>query len=615
MSENVGSGTGSSLPSNGKKVKCNYCSKTISGGIYRFKHHLAGTKEDSEPCASVLEEVKAVMLKVCVEAKEASLKKRRFGDDEDYPEQTEKEKDNSQQKGKDICNFVTKGKGAQVQSTINQMMKKDLKEQCDQQCAIFFYTTAIPFNVIKNPEFLKFCEMVGRYGIGYEPPSYHELRETQLKKAVNNVDEMLTKFKVEWKRTGCSIMSDGWTDKKRRSIFVKMLEDAVEFVGEENVVQIVTDNAANYKAAGERMMETRKSLYWTPCAAHCIDLILEDFEKKLKTTKVASTPEGIRVQNMALDSRLWKNIVICLKAAAPLITVLRLVDSDEKSAMGFIFEGMRNAKETIKTNFDCVKKSYEPIWEIIDGRWESQLHRPLHAAAYYLNPHYHYEPNFMEERKKVGLQLPDFHYARGLFRNETAKSSRKTMLPAEWWDFYGDSCPELKKFAIRVLRLTCSSSGCERNWSAFEMVHTKRKNRLHQKKMNDLVYVMYNLKLKGKQIRKTPELEFDAVHSDDEWITEDVNENIAESVEHSHLPTNDNTNDDPNSNEFAIPGMNSNEFNMGEGGENEFIRDPQQNLIEEEDEHVNDDDDFVGRVEPEAERNDVSDEDGLNVYI
>ncbi|XLU98683.1 hypothetical protein S245_013023, partial [Arachis hypogaea] len=126
--------------------------------------------------------------------------------------------------------------------------------------------------------------------------------------------------------------------------------------------------------------------------------------------------------------------------------------------------------------------------------WESQLHRPLHATAYYFNPHYHYEPNFMvddadikiglysclkklvpnqEERKKVGLQLPDFHYARGLFGNETAKSN---------------SCPELKKFAIRVLSLTCSSSGCERNWSAFEMVHTKRRNRLHQKKMNDLVY-------------------------------------------------------------------------------------------------------------------------------
>ncbi|XLR48525.1 hypothetical protein S83_033185, partial [Arachis hypogaea] len=97
------------------------------------------------------------------------------------------------------------------------------------------------------------------------------------------------------------------------------------------------------------------------------------------------------------------------------------------------------------------------------------------------------------------------------------------------------SCPKLKKFSIRILSLTCSSSGCEYNWSAFEMVHTKRRNRFHQKKMNDL------------------ELEFEAMHSDDEWITEDVNENLAESIEHSHLPTNDNTNDDPNSNEFSIP--------------------------------------------------------------
>ncbi|XP_057740439.1 uncharacterized protein LOC130957608 [Arachis stenosperma] len=157
---------------------------------------------------------------------------------------------------------------------------------------------------------------------------------------------------------------------------------------------------------------------------------------------------------------------------------------------------------------------------------------------------------------------------------------------------------------------SCSSLPICFNSALFSKVHTKRRNRLHQKKLNNLVYVMYNLKLKGKQIRKTPELEFDAVHSDDEWITEDVNENIAESVEHSHLPMNDNTNDDPNSNEFAIPSMNSNEFNMGEGGDNEFIGDPQQNLIKEEDEHVNDDDDFVGHVEPEPERNDVSDEDG-----
>ena len=39
--------------------------------------------------------------------------------------------------------------------------------------------------------------------------------------------------------------------------------------------------------------------------------------------------------------------------------------------------------------------------------------------------------------------------------------------------------------------------------------------------MNDLVYVMYNLKLKNKQIRKTVVLSFDDIQSDDEWITEE----------------------------------------------------------------------------------------------
>ena len=125
---------------------------------------------------------------------------------------------------------------------------------------------------------------------------------------------LLDDYKLEWKKTGCSIMSDGWTDRKRRSIcnflvnsprgifflssvdtshvskttfkVFEMLDAIVERIGEANVVQVITDNAANYKAAGHLLMEKRKNLYWTPCAAHCIDLILEDFEKKLEVHEV-----------------------------------------------------------------------------------------------------------------------------------------------------------------------------------------------------------------------------------------------------------------------------------------------------------------------------------------
>lgn len=44
-------------------------------------------------------------------------------------------------------------------------------------------------------------------------------------------------------------------------------------------MQIVTDNGSNYKAAGRILMERIPTLFWTPCAAHCLDLMLEDIGK------------------------------------------------------------------------------------------------------------------------------------------------------------------------------------------------------------------------------------------------------------------------------------------------------------------------------------------------
>ncbi|WKA02834.1 hypothetical protein VitviT2T_020987 [Vitis vinifera] len=58
----------------------------------------------------------------------------------------------------------------------------------------------------------------------------------------------------------------------------KHLDEVVEEIGEENVVQVITDNASNYVNAKMRLMKKRR-LWWTPCAAHCIDLMLEDVGK------------------------------------------------------------------------------------------------------------------------------------------------------------------------------------------------------------------------------------------------------------------------------------------------------------------------------------------------
>ncbi len=39
-----------------------------------------------------------------------------------------------------------------------------------------------------------------------------------------------------------------------------------------------------------------------------------------------------------------------------------------------------------------------------------------------------------------------------------------------WWSTHGYDTPTLQNVATRILSLTTSSSGCERNWSVFEAV-------------------------------------------------------------------------------------------------------------------------------------------------
>ncbi|MCL7040442.1 hypothetical protein MKW94_015590 [Papaver nudicaule] len=137
-----------------------------------------------------------------------------------------------------------------------------------------------------------------------------------------------------------------------------------------------------------------------------------------------------------------------------------------------------------------------------------------------------------EERIRIDRQIDLFTNAGGLFGHEMAKETRDKKHPALWWKSYGDSAPDLQRVAIRILSATCSATGCERNWSTFEQVHTKRRNRLSQQRLNALVYVKYNLQLNERFIkRKEGGDSYDPIclsdmESDDEWITEKEDPNI-----------------------------------------------------------------------------------------
>lgn len=59
--------------------------------------------------------------------------------------------------------------------------------------------------------------------------------------------------------------------------------------------------------------------------------------------------------------------------------------------------------------------------------------------------------------------------------------------------------PTLQRMAMRILSLTSSASACERNWSTFENIHTKKRNRLTTTHLDDLSFIQFNARMLSKK--------------------------------------------------------------------------------------------------------------------
>ncbi|KAI5079929.1 hypothetical protein GOP47_0005408, partial [Adiantum capillus-veneris] len=55
--------------------------------------------------------------------------------------------------------------------------------------------------------------------------------------------------------------------------------------------------------------------------------------------------------------------------------------------------------------------------------------------------------------------------------------------------------PNLSRIALRILSQDCSAGACERNWSAYSLIHTKIRNRLSTSQLEKLVYCRANMRL------------------------------------------------------------------------------------------------------------------------
>ncbi|XP_038998063.1 uncharacterized protein LOC120123186 [Hibiscus syriacus] len=366
-----------------------------------------------------------------------------------------------------------------------------------------------------------------------------------------------------WAKYGCSIMSDGWRDSvahkdiinflvnsPKGSVFIKsidasdivknteqlfiMLDDMVEEVGEKNVVQVVTDNASAYVAAGDetcckhdeevyrekRVGETRDNQISTAYItlrsiqvqkANLRKMFTSDEWRKSKYSKEHS---GKRVASIVLMPTFWSTIVYILKMMGPLIKVLRLVDGEKRPAIGYVYEVMDRAKEAIANSFNNVEDKYKDVFAIIDKRWECQLHQPLHAAGCYLNPQlFNLNPQIQEDKEvMIGLlkcieRLVPSVVDQGKIEDQL---SLYRNAEAEWWAYFGNDAPKLKK------------------------LHNKRRNRLAQTQLNNLVYVKYNRALKRRYNHRDviDPISLDDIDESNEWLLGRMDEDEEENEDY-----------------------------------------------------------------------------------
>jgi hypothetical protein len=59
----------------------------------------------------------------------------------------------------------------------------------------------------------------------------------------------------------------------------KLFRDVVLFVRLENIVHMMTGNAFNYIVAGKLLVEEFPSIFWSSCATHYINLMLQDVDR------------------------------------------------------------------------------------------------------------------------------------------------------------------------------------------------------------------------------------------------------------------------------------------------------------------------------------------------
>ncbi|CAD6242871.1 unnamed protein product [Miscanthus lutarioriparius] len=261
---------------NKDEVACTLCGGSVRGGIKRLKQHLTGGYGDAKLCSGVNIEVRREMAAYL----DANKRKRPLVLDDEVVEVAKNEaaaavqpsSGTTTKKRQASLQFMgvgnkTKPEGKTNKSIVEMLRKtleeivderlsgsyqptivssiktKEEKHYVDTQWALFFYECGIPFNAAAAKQFQIAFEATAQYGSEYKPPTPYQLGDPLLQEAVKSTSTM---------REHGNIMA---------AHSCLMNEKKVEEIGKDKVVQVVTNNGANFKAVGKILMDRIPTIF------------------------------------------------------------------------------------------------------------------------------------------------------------------------------------------------------------------------------------------------------------------------------------------------------------------------------------------------------------------
>ncbi|KAK8626096.1 hypothetical protein V6N13_133748 [Hibiscus sabdariffa] len=467
-----------------QKVRCNYCRREFSGGVYRMKFHLAQIKnKDIVPCAEVPDDVRDHIQSVLSTPKKQKTPKK---------PKMDKTVANGQQNSSSGSGGLHPNQGSSGQhgSTCPSLLfprpspseqpavddaSKQKQDDADKKIAIFFFHNSIPFGAAKSICYQEMVDAIAECGVGYKAPN-KMLEDISKQDWVGIVLE-------EAKRIARYIYSDAW-----------ILNMMRKFTGGRELMRPrITRSVENYLTLRSIVIQE--------------DNLKHVFSHSEWISSIYSRRSDAQaIKSLVYLERFWKSAREAVSVTESLVKIVRIVDGD-MPAMGYIYEGIERAKAA----FLNPSIFYNPNFKI-DLRMRNGFQEAMLKMA-----------TTEKDKIEITKEHPVYINAQGALGTDFAIMGRTLNAPGDWWASYGYEVPTLQRVAIRILSQPCSFHWCRWNWSTFETIHTKKRNKPELEKLNDLVFVHCNLWLQTiceSREGKCKPIIFDEIDVSLEWPTE-----------------------------------------------------------------------------------------------